>query len=476
MHDGWVRFVSVAIRRLRRRLAKTLFGLSLPLAGLGAALDGVVQRLFVSDPYERLIEGTPNTGPRVPETTAELLALGALALGIGAFVVWRRGQRARGAGEVRIEDGAVRIGGVRVPRETLREGWVAPVGETVEVTLHTDADEWTVEVADVAEGLELLEAVGLDARRRTVRLERLESEGRKAIGWLLVPSVLMFGVMLIWSWPVFAISELGTVALVLLAARALKTGPVEIGADGLRWQHQGKWRELKHGHIRRAWLDRTAKALKILRTDGWTEEIDLGDTDWAKAVAAAERLEEAMAIRPSAPVALLDRRGRTAAAWRKHLATVCGAADYRSARVPQRQVLDVLEDPSAPAARRVGAALALEAIAPEEARRRCAELAGSVVDPALAQAFRELAAGAVKDATLLALSERAAEDPARELGPTGKRLDAQPLDAQPLDARPGGSRRRVRVIETDGPDGLLDEAWEELDPGRRTRAATADVE
>ena len=85
------------------------------------------------------------------------------------------------------------------------------------------------------------------------------------------------------------------------------------------------------------------------------------------------------------------------------------------------------------------------------------------------------------DATLLALSERAAEDPARELGPTGKRLDAQPLDAQPLDAqpldaRPGGSRRRVRVIETDGPDGLLDEAWEELDPGRRTRAATADVE
>ncbi|HJL46345.1 MAG TPA: hypothetical protein RMG45_10935, partial [Polyangiaceae bacterium LLY-WYZ-15_(1-7)] len=146
-------------------------------------------------------------------------------------------------------------------------------------------------------------------------------------------------------------------------------------------------------------------------------------------------------------------------------------ADYRSARVPQRQVLDVLEDPSAPAARRVGAALALEAIAPEEARRRCAELAGSVVDPALAQAFRELAAGAVKDATLLALSERAAEDPARELGPTGKRLDAQPLDA-----RPGGSRRRVRVIETDGPDGLLDEAWEELDPGRRTRAATADVE
>ncbi|HJL25798.1 MAG TPA: hypothetical protein RMH80_26530, partial [Polyangiaceae bacterium LLY-WYZ-15_(1-7)] len=187
------------------------------------------------------------------------------------------------------------------------------------------------------------------------------------------------------------------------------------------------------------------------------------------------------AIRPSAPVALLDRRGRTAAAWRKHLATVCGAADYRSARVPQRQVLDVLEDPSAPAARRVGAALALEAIAPEEARRRCAELAGSVVDPALAQAFRELAAGAVKDATLLALSERAAEDPARELGPTGKRLDAQPLDAQPLDAqpldaRPGGSRRRVRVIETDGPDGLLDEAWEELDPGRRTRAATADVE
>jgi hypothetical protein len=64
-----------------------------------------------------------------------------------------------------------------------------------------------------------------------------------------------------------------------------------------------------------------------------------------------------------AALELLDRRGRTVAAWREALARITHrSGDYRSSVLESADLAQVIEDVSAPAERRIGAALALAAL------------------------------------------------------------------------------------------------------------------
>jgi hypothetical protein len=135
-----------------------------------------------------------------------------------------------------------------------------------------------------------------------------------------------------------------------------------------------------------------------LVTQGRTHTVDLGDTPPAGRDAVKRRIETAwFADVPHAPLELLARRGRDLATWKATLAELVseGQESYRQAKIPRVRVEATLEDPDAPADQRLGAAIALASTGTDQqrdaARRRAAELAKSVVDPTLAQAFVEVA-------------------------------------------------------------------------------------
>ncbi|HJK90431.1 MAG TPA: hypothetical protein RMH26_06790, partial [Polyangiaceae bacterium LLY-WYZ-15_(1-7)] len=97
------------------------------------------------------------------------------------------------------------------------------------------------------------------------------------------------------------------------------------------------------------------------------------------------------------------RRGRRFDEWVADLKT---GSSYRAARVPRARVLETLEDASAPADQRLGAALALAADDEQGVvRARVAELARSCADPDLALALEELAEDRLRAETAERLGE-----------------------------------------------------------------------
>jgi hypothetical protein len=97
----------------------------------------------------------------------------------------------------------------------------------------------------------------------------------------------------------------------------------------------------------------------------------------------------------------LDRRGRSRQAWTEDLGKVLGAdGDYRSALVSPEDLGGVIEDPSAPAERRVAAAVALAAREGEEARRRVRIAVEACADDDLRGALEAAAEGEIEEASL----------------------------------------------------------------------------
>jgi hypothetical protein len=122
------------------------------------------------------------------------------------------------------------------------------------------------------------------------------------------------------------------------------------------------------------------------------------------AVTAAQALNYALErwhrARGADDFGLLERRGRAIGAWREAVgAMLAPQGAFRGVALDREGVLRVLEEPSAPAARRVGAALALADAAPE-VRERVRVVIDGCADEGLRRALEGALDGSLDEATL----------------------------------------------------------------------------
>jgi hypothetical protein len=383
---------SKAIRRTRRRLVTHLFH-----GGLSALASSLVLQMLGSE--------------RSGQPLAMAIAVFGAVLLAGATAGVLVGRRSR-AGQVGVTREVVRIAREGetpqlLAREALETGHVEVTkGKTLAV-LTTESLRCEIEVDDAERADQLLAATGLDPRHRLVRFARRES------GSAWTQAVVMVQTAAVLALAMFALLRLddpsvGNQMLLLLTTTVLGLGvgagvaqkiepsSMDVGADGMRWigwfgsKHFVRYRELKDVVLE-------GRVLRLVTTSR-THTIDLGDTPASTRDAIRRRVETAwFADVPQAALELLARRGQDLATWKAKLTELVreGQEGYRQATIPRVRVEAALEDPDAPPDQRLGAAIALTSTGTptqrELARKRAAELAKSVADPKLAQAFVEVA-------------------------------------------------------------------------------------
>lgn len=270
------------------------------------------------------------------------------------------------------------------------------------------------EVDGTDRGRALIRALGLDPRTTvaTFTLPAMNQDARAAafagaavVGLVGLVAIPVLGSLL----PAAAVA----LAIVSYAAYVLLTRTrLHVGADGLRIQGPGKARFIGHGEIDRVTTCKVPyTAIEITLHTGEVVRVPTAthsDGDIGLAAGIADLVE---AARSSAredvarEASLLARNGRTAADWLRGMrALSAGAnADHRTAPVDPANVWRVLEDPSADASARVGAAAMLAATADTGDRTRLRVAAEAIAAPPIRVAIGALADGADDDALLEAL-------------------------------------------------------------------------
>ncbi|MBX3247726.1 MAG: hypothetical protein KF901_11155 [Myxococcales bacterium] len=259
-------------------------------------------------------------------------------------------------------------------------------------------DVWRVEVADVSEGLELLGALGLGGRARTLRVPRRQSGTVVLTTFILfalapfamVPVAFAAIVIPPASVVVFAVALLLRVGAAILGR--LQPGPLSIGADGVAWNEGKRRRFVPHRDIEDATLQSVGtlghRDLVLATRDG-VVRVPLGplEPDLLEAVRAHVLAARGEAV---AATQAFARGGRDYEAWKRDVEELI-KGDYRKVGVPKVRVLETLEDPHAPADQRLGAAMALAADSPELAANVARDIARACADRELADALEALA-------------------------------------------------------------------------------------
>lgn len=207
--------------------------------------------------------------------------------------------------------------------------------------------------------------------------------------------LLVFGLPLEWvwfAWPVVAL------VLGLVAAHWTRPPSALIGADGV------SIRERRVTHFfplqRIAGIRGDSHTLEIDFTDGKTHSIPVSiEMSPRRIEALAGRVRAAIAARTWGPARvetspLLERQGRSLAAWRKQMRKlVVEARDYRHPSLSADDIAAVLDNPDAPIEQRVGAALALAAGGGDEARPRIRVAADACANEKVRVALASLVEG-----------------------------------------------------------------------------------
>lgn len=319
----------------------------------------------------------------------------------------------------------------RVPVASLAEGWLSPHEKRVYLQ-DRRSDVYSAAVKDDAAGQALLEAAGLDASKRTWRTRLGPVDFLTAMSWLVGPIVVVplseliatafhtdrnLGLPLV---PFLFILQFYLVRAVFGPAHLV------VGADGIIVKQRLRKRFVPFGELDHITTEVNNVTLHL--TDGTAIRARARNLSDEARATIEERVGAALALRggrAAEPGALaeLDRGARTAAEWRAALSGLLSSdRGYRAARLTREQVLGVLENPAAPAARRIGAALALArsagpgADADSTARTRIA--ASASANERVRVALEKIAAGQLDDA---AIDEAAEEDEARADEPAPRR-------------------------------------------------------
>jgi hypothetical protein len=132
-----------------------------------------------------------------------------------------------------------------------------------------------------------------------------------------------------------------------------------------------------------------------------------------------DRIREATAMREEDALARaanrLDRNGRNAEAWRADLYRLASAkGDYRSVDLTPEELLALVENPAAPAERRVAAAVTLRAKRGDEAGARVRVAARACADEDMQASLEAAAEGEIDEVSVSRAAGRQ-----RDSGPEG---------------------------------------------------------
>jgi hypothetical protein len=309
-----------------------------------------------------------------------------------------------------------------------------------------------VKVESAAVGDRLLRAAGVTAAERVLRVP-LVSAASQIPGGSIFGGVLLafFGTALLLAVALVASSvqemfqyvdagELGAFSImvailavlffaVYAVASALRRREAVVGTDGIAYKKTLTTEFIPYGALAAVLPD--TRGVRLVRRDGrrvllptrraGERPLPLAPPSSPPRTPAeaqrrvlAERIGAAMAAggaRELAQVALdrLDRNGRSREAWREDLGKLLSSeGDYRRALVSPEDLGAVIEDASAPAERRVAAAVALAAREGDEARRRVRIAVRACADEDLQAALEAAAEGEIAEAMLARASSRRA--------------------------------------------------------------------
>lgn len=400
--EVWIE--SERVRRSHGRAARWLGWGAVACATLPLLLAGLVERLWHMRIYDAVLHGFFFMALLA---IASLLARRMHSLGRGVIGVVGR--------DLVIMRGRERK---RIPIAAIAQGWASPARGEVELVLHS-GDVFHAAVSQGEDAERLLVAAGLDASKRTMRLELGETLFLDLLTLLLGPLVL---VPLTTSLVTFAKPpwELGVpiffglFALLLHLVRAT-FGPakVVVGADGIVVEHGFYTRFVAHDRLASFAVKHNAVTLTL--TDGSRVRARARHLAGEQQAELRTRIESALAVFQRgglAPgsLARLDRGGRPLAAWRASLGAILEQqGSYRETPLTRDQLFEVLENAAAPAEHRLGAALSLSATGDTKVSARIRVAAEACANPQVRIALAKVADGGIDEG---AIDEAIAEDEA----------------------------------------------------------------
>ncbi|MCC6555245.1 MAG: hypothetical protein IT372_19960 [Polyangiaceae bacterium] len=330
-----------------------------------------------------------------------------------ALAGWVNGLlRVRVGDTLSVEDGAlvVRRGSRvrRVPLGELSDGGWSPLSGEVELRTR-GGDVWTAKVSGAEEGQALLDAAGVSAARRAMRMRLGETLFLDLLVWLLGPiAVGPLTEALTGGAPVLRLATVHVAVVLMLAlfvtVRQL-VGPAEIviGADGVLVAQRFRKRFVPFERIER--VEASADRVDLCLVGGRVVRANARHLPAEQRELLQARVAEALRMRrreaEPAALAALDRGARSSAAWREAASALLSReGDYRAARPTREQVASALENPAAPLTRRLGAAMALAARGDADGRARVRIAAEASADAVVRAALERIAEGELEDAAI----------------------------------------------------------------------------
>lgn len=302
-----------------------------------------------------------------------------VGLGLAAlvpFLLHRAWGRTREGLQVEVAGGLMRLGARRVDIEEVAGAFVR--GPRSLVLDLVDRTRIELELGEDGAPEEVLAAFGWDPEVRTLRAPLRGPLGAFTVGFVS---------FILAMWPATTVSERllgpkgGAMILALVSAalasaamiRLFAKPHVVLGADGVRVvRGPGRERFVPYASI--ASVDAEAgDVVTVTLAAGKTLELPTVGQERAQVDALRARIEagRAAAVAQGAGLAtLLDRGGRAFATWMKDLGGVAQReAGFRSAAISPEMLERELADTTAPAERRIAAAVALRVATEGDARR-----------------------------------------------------------------------------------------------------------
>lgn len=305
------------------------------------------------------------------------------------------------------------------------QGWVLPLHAAWEqdvVLVEKRGDVHRIRVPDELTGARVLDALSVGPEQNVVTT-RLAPLSRNAVlsALVLVVALLVAPLLAIVTLSAFAGGTVVSLALlfalfaiVLLIVEATTPPMLVVGLDGIRMRSVLRRRFVPWSNVRR--LDATPLGVELLLADGRSWFLpafgDGTNTNDQANVMLRSILERARSTSlsrraVSAQSEILDQNGRPLETWRRDLTTVMdGGQGYRAQTLDEATLVAVVQDPTAPLDRRLGAALALMRVE-QEGPREAVRLAARVsVDDEVRDALEAAAEGELDDERLARLASR----------------------------------------------------------------------
>lgn len=339
-----------------------------------------------------------SAAPATAHTLPGLLASAALASFVTLwFVGVATGTSASRFGVALLEGDALRLLGhgfaYTLPIASLREGHarLSALGWSVKLR-DDDGVVYEFGVADEGDAARWLDALGLDASRRAMRVvsDRALTQWAFAYvfgGFFALPfmTVMLALLALLGADPTQApgltLAYLSLLPGYWLAARSVGRVDVSVGADGVRAGRGFRRRFFPVDALEGAQARGATMRLRLASGRAVDYRFDRPED----ALAVARRVEEVLALHRSAPqglpAALATAGARTADEWRALFLGALRDEGYRAFAFTQDDLARLLHAKDIPAPQRLGAALALRELAPERGRTGVRVAVEALVDP-----------------------------------------------------------------------------------------------